>query len=83
MTFSPATPTDRILNALALHQECSRGYLLSAAGLSSYPELEKLLQTLLSEGKITAHWHERGFRTYRLAEVKPNVPWWMLPPKPN
>lgn len=77
------TPTDRILQHLTLHDECSRGDLLSATGLKSYPELEQFLLSLIQEGKITAHWHELGFRTFRLAEVKSHFPRWMLPPKPE
>lgn len=77
------TPCDRILNALALNQECSRGDLLSAAELQSYSELEKFLIRLGDEGKITAHFHACGFRTYRLAEMKPKPPFWMLPKPPE
>lgn len=80
-TDIPYTPIDRVLHALA---QCERtqGELLNFSGLESHSALEKLLAPLLEQEQITVHFGE-GFRVYRLAEVKPNTPWWQRPPVPG
>lgn len=77
----PYTPEERILYALAFGER-TQSELLDSSGLESYAELERLLAPLIQKGQVTVHFGERC-RTYRLGEVKPSAPWWMLPPKPG
>jgi hypothetical protein len=73
--FPSGTPCERILTKLQQQGDCTKGDLLDASGLPSYTELEAVLRSL--EGKISQHWHELGFRTYRLVQGRPTFPPWL------